>query len=145
MPATHDLGSLFTQYARVPRDAPVLQLGETREIEGRFRVGESIVLKLPLAREPRWFGIRLSWLSLQVKLPFGKKMERSRHGIVLGRWCFQVDNEWVALSQAVHMGHKWDGIDERNYEDPSRESTHVALIDIAGRRVDADGHAGADG
>jgi len=128
----------------VPKGAPVFQLGETREIEGRFRVGGAVVIKLPLAREPAWFGLRLSWLSVQVKLPLGKKMERSRHGIVLGRWTGQVDDEWTALYQAVHMGHEMDGTDERNFENPTSESIHESVRVIAGRRVDADGHAGAD-
>lgn len=145
MPVTHDLGSVFTQYARVPKDAPVLQLGETREIEGRFRVGESIVIRLPLAREPRWFGLRLSWLSIQVKLPIGPKMARSRHGIVFGRWMFPQDDEWEALYRAVHMGHDWNGNDEHNFESPDSESIGESVRVIAGRRVDADGDAGADG
>jgi hypothetical protein len=145
LPDTHDLGPVYSQYARVPKDAPVFQLGETREIEGEFRVGEAVVIRLPLAREPAWFGLRLSWLSIQVKLPLGKKMERSRHGIVLGRWMFPVDDEWEALYRAVHLGHEMDGTDERNFEDPTSESIHESVRVIAERRVADDEHAGADG
>jgi hypothetical protein len=145
MPETHDLGSTFAHYARVPIDAPLVQLGDTREIDGRYRAGDSLVIKLPLRREPRWFGLRLSWLSIQVKLPIGPKMEKSRHGAVLGVWRRRIDDEWQALSEAVTLGKEWTVEDGVNFNAPTSESISEQVRVIADRRVDADGDAGADG
>lgn len=142
MPDTHDLRRAFIQYARVPSAAPVVQRGSTREIEGRFRVGPSVVIQLPLRREARWFGIRLSWLSVQVKLPIGPKMERSRHGIVLGWWRDQIDDEWQALTAAVTLGHEWTVMDDANYTQPTSESISSTLREVAERRVDVPGDDG---
>lgn len=144
MPETHDLGPTFAHYARVPHDAPVIQVGDTREIDGRYRAGPSLVFRLPLAREPRWFGLLLPWLSLQVKLPIGPRMPKSRHGIVLGVWRRRIDNEWQALTEAVTLGHEWTVEDDVNFSAPTGESIGEQVRVIAERRVDADGHAGAD-
>jgi len=147
MPETHDLRRAFVQYARVPSAAPVIQRGSTREIEGRFRVGPSIVVQLPFRRKARWFGIRLSWLSVQVKLPIGPKMEHSRHGIVLGWWKDQIEDEWQAITAAVTLGqHEWTVKDEREFHNPEFEGSNEdrGISVIGRRRVDAAGDAGAD-
>lgn len=145
MPETHDLGRAFAQYARVPKDAPAIQRGVTRETEGDYRVGTSVVIQLPLRRESRWFGILLSWLSIQVKLPIGPKMERSRHGFVVGWWRYKMEEEWSALLAAIRMGEDPDGDDERNFTDPTSESISGTLRDVAERRVDVPGDDRADG
>ena len=136
MPDTHDLGSAFTQYARVPVGAPVVQRGVTRETEGEYRVGTSVVLQTPFRRESRWLGLRLSWLSLQVKLPVGPRMEKSRHGVVVGRWRYKMDEEWPALLAAIRMREDPDGDDKRNFENPTSESIRQSISDVDRRRVD---------
>jgi hypothetical protein len=104
----------------------------------------SVIVKTPFRRRGRWFGLRRSWLSAQVKLPFGEKLPVGRWGIVVGWWRYPDDDGWSALLKAVRLG-RTDGDEAVNFESPTGASIRRALRIISGRRGDDAGDAGADG
>ncbi len=142
MPDTHDAGPLLTQIIRVRKDAPLVHRGVTREIEEPYRIGSSTIIRLPFNRAGRWVGIHLSWLSIRIKLPIGSKLDYAR-AVVIGWWSQSNLDEWQALLKA--LGQEPDGDDERNFEDPTRESIRGTLIGINRRRTDDGYDVGADG
>lgn len=145
MPDTHDLGRLFSHAIYLDPRAPIVHRAFTAEYDDPCRHSPTIVIKTPFGRAGRWHGIRKPWLSVQVKLPTGGLIG-ARWGIVIGWWRFSKTlDEWSALLKAVRMGRETDDLDVANYEDPTGESTRLALIDVTRRRVDAPGRAGADG
>jgi hypothetical protein len=83
---------------------------------------------------------------MQVKLPVGEWLLSAKWGIVVG-WWRQPEDEggWSKLLEATQLGHKPDGGDERNFENPTGESIRSALSAVTDRRTDADDDAGADG
>ena len=142
---THDLGPAFVHPVRLSRDAPVIHRALTAEYEDPGRYSNSVVIKTPFRREGKWLGIRWPWLSVQAKLPAGPRINGA-WGVVIGWWrAPQDDGGWSTLLRATQLGHKPDGGDERNFEDPTSESIHSALTDVTGRRTDDEPHAGADG
>lgn len=62
MPQIHDIGKHhFVHTMKYPTtDFPLLDMGETQEIEDPYRYGRSVVLRLPFARSAvvvgRWVG-----------------------------------------------------------------------------------------
>ena len=142
MPDTHDMGRLFVHAARLTDNAPVFHRALTAEYDDPGRYSKSLVIKTPFMRKGRWFGIRRSWLSAQVKLPTGTAMPYARWAVVIGWWRYPKDDGWSALLRATQLGHEPDGDDERNFESPTSESIHSALTDVTGRRVDDDERPG---
>lgn len=145
MPDTHDVGRLFAHSMPLDPSAPIVHKAFTAEYDDPCRHSPTLVIKTPLRREGRWHGIRKSWLSVQVKLPTGKRVDGMRWGIVLGWWRFTDDlDEWSALLKAVRMG-RTDGDEAVNFENPTSASIRRALKFISGRRTDAPDDVRSDG
>lgn len=144
MPDTHDAGPLLAQTIRVRTDAPLVHRGVTREIEEPYRVGSSIIIRLPFNRSGRWVGILTSWLPIRVKLPIGPKLDYAR-AIVIGWWSQPHLDEWQALLKA--LGQEPDGDDEREFTDPEFHGTHEdrGISIIGRRRMDDPDDVRADG
>lgn len=142
MPDTHDIGKLFTHAAQLSPDAPVFHRALTAEYDDPCRHSNSVVVKTPFRRAGKWFGIRKSWISMQVKLPLGKNMA-SVWGIVIGWWRMpEVNEEWEALARATRLG---SDPDERQYTAPTSASIRESVELIAGRRTDSADDDGPDG
>lgn len=146
MPKTHDLGRLFVTSLNLSEDAPLFHTAITAEYDhGGRNCKKSLVIKTPFHSRGRWFGLRRSWMSVQVKLPFlGEPLAAGCWGIVVGWWFNPQDDGWSALARAVRLG-KDDGYESVNFEDPTSASTRRSFGLISGRRAGGADDAGADG
>jgi hypothetical protein len=116
--------------------APRFHTALTAEYDDPCRFSRSLVIRTGIHRRGRWAGIRLSWLSVQAKIPIGTR-EDSVWGIVIGWWRYpRVNEEWSALLKAVRLG-RTDGDEAVNYENPTSASARRALRRVYGRRMDA--------
>lgn len=139
---THDLGRLFVHaQPGIDPGAPRFHTAVTAEYDDPCRYSRSLVIRTGIHRRGRWFGIRLSWLSVQAKIPIGERQD-GVWGIVLGWWRYpKVDQEWEALAKATRLGADPD---EEYYTAPTSQGNSRALSDVAGRRTDTPVDAGAD-
>lgn len=145
MPDTHDFGRLLTHLVQLDPGAPRFHTAMTAEYNDPMRYSRSLVIRTGIHRRGQWFGIRLSWLSIQAKIPIGKR-EDGVWGIVLGWWRYpKGDDNWPQLLQAVQTGREPDERDAANFELPTRESIRGAVEQVDRRRVDAVTGPGADG
>jgi hypothetical protein len=137
LPATHDCGRFFLHAIPLSPAAPVVHRALTAEYEDPGRYSNSVVIKTPFAREGKWLGVRMPWLSMQVKLPVGEWLLSAKWGIVVG-WWRQPEDEggWSKLLEATRLGHKPDGDDERYFNDPASAGLRGPLSPGIKRRVD---------
>lgn len=144
MPDTHDLGRILTHSVQLDPGAPLVHRAMTAEYDDPMRFSRSLVIRTWFRRKGKWHGIRRSWLSVQIKLPTGERLDSARWGIVLGWWRYPKDEGWSALLEAVRTGRK-DGDESVNFEQPTSASIRRAQRYVYRRRVDAVTGPGADG
>ena len=70
---THDFGPAFWQIIRLSKDAPIIHMAPTTEIEHPYRESTSLILRLPFGR-----------------------------GLVIGWWQNSGKDEFEALAAAIH-------------------------------------------